>query len=126
MHDDAHISLQEVMIVIITPTTVTSCNLLGRLAALIIHVTRRVYKSSFENLEDELNTDRGNKMKKANIRIRKLYLNIRMEGKYSNIRIFVDILTQNETRNYSCKAHSHFYVTYKLHHEKIFFEQPHE
>ena len=80
------------MIVIKTLTTVTSCNLLGRLAVLIIHLTRRVYISSFENLEDKLNTDRGNKMKKANIRIQKLYSNIRMECEYLNIRIFVDIL----------------------------------
>ena len=33
---------------------------------LIIHLTRRVYKSLFENLEDELNTER-NKMKQKRI-----------------------------------------------------------
>ena len=96
---NSYISLKEVTIVIKTPTTVTSCYLLGRLAVLIIHLTWRVYKSSFENLEDELNTDRGNKMKKANIRFRKSYSNIRMECEYSNIRIFVDILTKESCQS---------------------------
>ena len=63
---------------------------------LIIHLTRQVYKSSFENLEDELNSE-GNKMKKSkysNSEIIFEYLNgIQMECEYSNIRIFADILT---------------------------------
>ena len=45
------------------PTNVTSCNLLGG-AVLIINLTRRVYKSLFENLEEELSTE-ANKMKKS-------------------------------------------------------------
>ena len=56
------------------------------LTALIIHLTRRVYESSFENLEDELNTEGEGGEKAANIRIRKLYSNIRIEFEYPNIR----------------------------------------
>ena len=54
-------NLQEVAITVIvvkTSTTVTSCNQLERLSALIIHLSRRVYNSSFENLEEAQPGDR--------------------------------------------------------------------
>ena len=54
---------------------------------------RQVYKSSFENLGDELTIEGKNeKQKQSNIRIWKSYSNIRMECEYSNNLIFVDIL----------------------------------
>ena len=60
-----------------------------RLSALIIHLSRRVYNSSFENLEEAQRGDTKN----VNIQIRKSYSNIRTEYKYSNIQTFIDILS---------------------------------
>ena len=59
--------------------TVTSCNQLWRLSALIIHLSRRDYDSLFENLEE---AQRGDKIKNANIQIQKSYSNIRTEYEY--------------------------------------------
>ena len=73
--------MQEVITVIVvnTPTTVTSCNQLARLSALIIHLSRRVYNASFENLEE---AQRGTDKKHE-------YSNSEIVFKYSNgIRIF--------------------------------------
>ena len=82
---NCYISLQEVTIIIKTPTTITSCNELGRLEALITHLSRRVHKASFENLEDKLNTEGGEKKYE--------YSNLENVFEYSNrIRILVDIL----------------------------------
>ena len=46
------------VIVVKTPTTVASCNHLGRLSALINHLSRQVNNSSFENLEEAQGGDR--------------------------------------------------------------------
>ena len=68
-----------------TLTTVTSCNQLGRFSALINHLSRRVYNSSFDNL----GVQRGDRYK---MRIFEFRNRIRIFERNTNIRTFVDIL----------------------------------
>ena len=56
-------------IVVKTPTTVASCNQLGRLSALINHLSMQVNNSSFENLDEVQRRDRKKKCEYSNSEI---------------------------------------------------------
>ena len=78
------------VVVVKTPTTVASCNQIGRLSALINQLSWQVNNSSFEKLEE---AQRGDRLK---MRIFEFRNRIRIFERNTNIRIFEHSLTSLE------------------------------